>query len=44
MKVWNLSEGGEGSDPKSKLFGINLGSTEKKFWGMSLAINTYFWI
>ena len=46
MKVWNLFKGGvgEGSNPKSKLFGIHFGSIEIEIWGRFRAIDPYFWI
>ena len=33
MKVCPLSKGGEGSDPKSKLFGMNYGRITKSGYG-----------
>ena len=39
-----VQRGGEGSNPKSKLFGIHFGSIAIKIWGRSRAIDTYFWI
>ena len=39
-----VQRGGEGSNPKSKLFGIHFCSIAIKIWGRSRAIDTYFWI
>ena len=39
-----MSKGGEGSNPKSKRFGIHFGSIEIQILVWSRAIDTYFWI